>query len=197
MKTFWTFAALLLTPAFLRAAEEVKASHILVRSQDEADLIRNEIMEKGGDRKAFMAAARKHSKDTTTKRAGGALGWFTRQKMVGEFSEATFDLKAGEISQPVKTQYGWHLIILEDRREQSGQGLQRPGQPVNPQATSTPPSATTTGVPPAPVIRVSDPPAAAGPADLAPGVPAAQAGAAAAAAGAQNTAPAPSQPGAK
>ncbi len=103
---------------FANAAEEVKASHILVKNQDEADLIRNEIMEKGGDRSAFMAAARKHSKDTVTKRAGGALGWFTRQKMVQEFSEAAFDMKTGEVSSPVKSKFGFHLILCEDRREQ-------------------------------------------------------------------------------
>src|SRR6185503_1833390 len=162
MKTIWTFAALLLAPGLLRGAEEVKASHILVRSQDEADIVRNEIMEKGGDRKAVMAAARKHSKDTTTKRAGGTLGWLTRQKMVGEFSEATLDLKVGEVSQPVKTQYGWHLILLEDRREQQA-GFR--------QQTPPPPPI---GSPPLNPIPVQ-----AGPSDLAPGAkPAAGAAAA-------------------
>ena len=114
----------------LRAAEEVKASHILVATQDEADQVRNEVVEKGSTRPAFMEAARKHSKDNSTKRSGGALGWFTRSKMVKEFSEVAFDLKGGEMSQPVKTQYGWHLILVEERREQ-GQGQSQPGPTPN------------------------------------------------------------------
>src|SRR2546426_12516487 len=127
MRSSFFLASLpLLAAPPLPAAEEVKASHILVRTQDEADLVRNEVIEKGGDRKAFMEAARKHSKDTTTKRAGGALGWFTRQKMVKEFSEEAFNLKIGEVSQPVKSQFGWHLIFCEDRREQ-----QAPQLPTN------------------------------------------------------------------
>jgi len=64
-----------------------------------------------------MTAARKYSKDPTTKRAGGALGYFTRGKMVHEFSDVAFDMKVGDISQPVKSQYGWHLILVEDKRE--------------------------------------------------------------------------------
>ena len=144
MKTIFSLAAFLFAPALLHAAEEVKASHILVRTQDEADIVRNEVMEKGGDRKAFMAAARKYSKDINSKRAGGALGWFTRQKMLGEFSEAAFDIKTGEVSQPVKTAYGWHLILVEDRRDQQG--------PQTPKPSPTPP-------------------APAGPSDLAPGAP--------------------------
>ena len=54
----------------LEAAEEVKASHILVRTVDEADIVLNEIMENGGDRKAFIDAARKYSKDVMSKRVG-------------------------------------------------------------------------------------------------------------------------------
>ncbi len=102
---------------FLHAAEEVNVRHILVETIDEADFIRNEIVENGGDRKAFMAAARKYSKDVTTERAGGELGWNTRQKFVREFSDAAFNLNKGEVSVPVKSQYGWHVIYLEDRRD--------------------------------------------------------------------------------
>ncbi len=167
---FSLIAGLWLCPVS-RAAEEVKASHILVKTQDEADLVRNEIMEKGGSRNAFMAAARKHSKDIVTKRAGGALGWFTRQKMVQEFSEAAFDMKTGEISEPVKSKFGYHLILCEDRREQGA------GQRVS---TSTPPQGSEEkgheghdhGGPPSkpgphPTIPVAGPKDA-GPKDLAP-----------------------------
>ena len=60
MKRYLIPAALFFAP-LLQAAEEVKASHILVATQDEADLVRNEIIEKGGNRQAFGAAARKYS----------------------------------------------------------------------------------------------------------------------------------------
>ena len=47
---------------------------------------------------------------------GGDLGWFTKDKMVPEFAEAAFKLKKGEISEPIKSQFGWHIIKLEDTR---------------------------------------------------------------------------------
>ena len=78
--------------------------------------VRKEIVENGGSFKAFREGARKRSKDVSTKRTGGALGWFARGKMARELSEAAFSMKPEQISRPVKTEYGWHLIFLEDRR---------------------------------------------------------------------------------
>ncbi len=97
---------------------QVKASHILLASSGEAESVRKAIVEAGGSLKEFVDAARRHSKDVTTKRAGGALGWFTRQKMVKEFSDAAFALKPGEISKPVRTPFGWHLIFMEASGDQ-------------------------------------------------------------------------------
>ena len=71
----WTFLVLAASnPVF--AIEEVRAKHILVDTEQEAAAVRQEIVAKGGDQKAFSAAAREHSKDATTKVLGGDLGWF-------------------------------------------------------------------------------------------------------------------------
>lgn len=97
----------------LKPEEEVKARHILVESEDQAKEIADKIA-KGGD---FVALAKEYSKDPGTKDAGGTLGYFGRGQMVPQFEEAAFKLKKGETSPPVQTQFGWHLIQVEDRRE--------------------------------------------------------------------------------
>jgi peptidyl-prolyl cis-trans isomerase C len=92
--------------------EEVKASHILVATEDEAKAVIAEL-EKGGD---FAALAKQHSTDPS-KDNGGDLGFFSREEMVPEFSEAAFKLAKGEYTKvPVKSQFGWHVIKVEDRR---------------------------------------------------------------------------------
>lgn len=97
---------------------QVKARHILFTANSEAEIaeamkkavaLRAKLV-KGGD---FAKAADEESQDPTAKGSGGDLGWFTKDRMVKEFSEAAFALKPGEISQPVKTQFGVHLIKLE------------------------------------------------------------------------------------
>jgi len=155
MKGHWILLSLLLAPV-LNASEEVKVMHILVKTLDEADFVRNEIIENGGSRNAFMTAARKYSKDVTTKRAGGALGWNTRSKFVKEFSEAAFNLKKDEVSLPVKSAYGWHLIYLEDRRDRGTKATTTP-EPTPPPPTPTPPQPTKTPEHP-PVKTSSNPP---------------------------------------
>ena len=84
----------------------VSASHILVDSQQKAEEIRKEI-EAGGI--TFEDAARKYSSCPSAPE-GGNLGEFGRGQMVPEFEQAAFSMQAGKISQPVKTQFGWHLI---------------------------------------------------------------------------------------
>jgi peptidyl-prolyl cis-trans isomerase C len=92
--------------------EEVSARHILVDKEDEAKAIIKDL-DKGGD---FAELAKKHSKDPGAKN-GGDLGFFSAGEMVPEFSEAAFKLKKGEYTKtPVKTQFGWHIIKVEDRR---------------------------------------------------------------------------------
>ncbi|MCK9605345.1 MAG: peptidylprolyl isomerase [Methylomonas sp.] len=92
--------------------EEYKASHILVKTEDEAKKIIAEL-EKGGD---FKALAKKHSIDPMGSE-GGDLGWFTPDRMVPPFSEAVIALENGKFSkEPVQTQFGWHVILREESR---------------------------------------------------------------------------------
>ena len=91
--------------------EEVHARHILVPTEDEAKAIEAEL-KKGAD---FATLAKEKSKDPGAA-DGGDLGYFTKEQMVPEFSEAAFKLDKGQISDPVHTQFGWHIIKVEDKR---------------------------------------------------------------------------------
>jgi len=93
------------------AETEFHAAHILVASKTEADKIESEI--KGG--KTFDDVAKAESKDTSAAN-GGDLGWFKKEEMVPEFSNAVVKLKVGEVSAPVETQFGWHVIKLIEKR---------------------------------------------------------------------------------
>jgi peptidyl-prolyl cis-trans isomerase C len=93
--------------------EEIHARHILVPTEDEAKAALARI--KGGE--DFAKVATELSKDPSGD--GGDLGWFTKDRMVPEFSEEAFKLKKGEVSDPVKTQFGWHIIKIEDTRTKS------------------------------------------------------------------------------
>lgn len=97
----------------LKPQSEIEARHILVESQDKA----KEIFEKIAHGADFAKMAAEFSKDPGTKDDGGKLGYFGRGQMVPQFEEAAFKLKEGEISQPVETQFGWHLIKVEARRD--------------------------------------------------------------------------------
>lgn len=96
----------------IKPEEEAQARHILVESEDLAKDIKKKLSE-GGD---FAALAKEHSKDPGSKDNGGDLGYFTRGQMVPQFEEAVFSLEKGAVSEPVKTQFGWHIIKLEDKR---------------------------------------------------------------------------------
>jgi len=96
-----------------RTKEEIHAAHILVETKQEAEDIYNQL-KAGAD---FEELAREKSIDPSAKTNGGDLGFFTWGKMVPEFQQAAFALKEGEISQPVQSSYGWHIIKLLERRE--------------------------------------------------------------------------------
>ena len=96
----------------LKPEEEVSARHILVESEDKAKELK-EKLKSGGD---FIALAKENSKDPGSKDDGGNLGYFGHGQMVPQFEEVVFKLPKGEVSDPVKTQFGWHLIKIEDRR---------------------------------------------------------------------------------
>jgi peptidyl-prolyl cis-trans isomerase C len=91
--------------------EEVRARHILVESEDEAKAILEQL--KGGA--DFATVAKEKSKDPGAAE-GGDLGYFTKDQMVPEFADVAFKMYPGQLSNPVKTQFGWHVIKVEDKR---------------------------------------------------------------------------------
>ena len=91
--------------------QEVRARHILVETEDEAKQVEDEL-KKGAD---FAELAKKKSKDPGAS-DGGDLGFFTKDQMVPEFSSVAFTLEPGKISDPVKSQFGWHVIKVEEKR---------------------------------------------------------------------------------
>ncbi len=97
----------------LGEAEQVKASHILV--EDEATA--KEIKQKLTDGADFAELAKEYSTDEGTKENGGELGFFARGTMVTEFDDVAFALPINEISDPVKTDYGYHIIKVEEKKE--------------------------------------------------------------------------------
>jgi peptidyl-prolyl cis-trans isomerase C len=99
----------------IKPEEEVHARHILLENEEDAKKA-HERVSKGGEE--FAKVAKELSKDPGSS-DGGDLGWFTRDRMVKEFADAAFALKPGEISPPVKSQFGWHVIKLEERRTKS------------------------------------------------------------------------------
>lgn len=95
----------------ITAEPEVRARHILVESEDDAKQVAEEL-KKGAD---FAELAKKKSKDPGAS-DGGDLGYFTKDQMVPEFSKVAFETEPGKISAPVKSQFGWHVIKVEDKR---------------------------------------------------------------------------------
>lgn len=92
---------------------QVQASHILVKTEKEA----KEILEKIKAGEDFAELAKKYSQDSSAAN-GGDLGYFGKGMMVSEFEEAAFSLNPGEISDPVKTKYGYHIIKVTDKKEE-------------------------------------------------------------------------------
>ena len=93
--------------------KEYKASHIMVASEDQA----REIIAKLGKGADFAQLARENSQDEGSKSKGGDVGWFVPMAMVKPFSDATVALQKGAITQqPVKSEFGWHVIRLDDVR---------------------------------------------------------------------------------
>ena len=90
---------------------EIHALHILVPTEDEAKKV-EERLKAGED---FGKLADELSKDPGSK--GGDLGWFTQDRMVPEFAQAAFKLEPGKVSDPVKTQFGWHVIKVLEKRQ--------------------------------------------------------------------------------
>jgi len=100
------------------AAQEYNASHILVETEEAAQAVKEEI-ENGAD---FAATARDKSTGPSGPN-GGQLGWFGAGAMVPSFEEAVIALEVGEVSDPVQTQFGWHVITLNETRVQERPSL--------------------------------------------------------------------------
>ena len=100
--------------------EEVHARHILVETEADANAIIDEL-KKGMD---FAALAVQRSKDPGSK-DGGDLGYFTREQMVPEFANVAFKLGKGELSGPVKSTFGWHVIKVEDKRTRAAPPIEQ------------------------------------------------------------------------
>jgi peptidyl-prolyl cis-trans isomerase C len=96
----------------MKPEPEVRARHILVESEDEAKKAYTRV--KGGE--DFAKVAGELSKDPGSKTDGGDLGFFAKDRMVAPFAEAAFKLEPGQIAEPVKTQFGWHVIKVEEKR---------------------------------------------------------------------------------
>ena len=94
-----------------KGEESVRAKHILVDTEEKAQEIKTKISEGV----SFEEAAKEHSSCPSGSQ-GGDLGFFTRGRMVPEFEEAAFASAIGEISEPVKTQFGYHLIKVEEKK---------------------------------------------------------------------------------
>src|ERR1700731_381061 len=92
---------------------EIHARHILVATEEEAKAALKRLM--GGDE--FATIAKEVSKDPGSE--GGDLGWFTKDRMVPEFADAAFKLEIGQVSDPVKSPFGWHIIEILDKRQKT------------------------------------------------------------------------------
>jgi peptidyl-prolyl cis-trans isomerase C len=96
----------------MKPEDEVAARHILVDSEEKAKELRAKIVA-GAD---FAEVAKENSQDTGSKDQGGLLGYFVKGQMVPEFEKAAFSMLKGQVSDPIKTNFGWHIIKVEDRR---------------------------------------------------------------------------------
>lgn len=94
--------------------EQIKARHILVKTEDEAKAVRKEL-----ETNKDFAALAKDKSTGPSKTKGGDLGWFGRGQMVPEFEQVAFSLKKGEISDVVKTKFGYHIIKVDDKKKAS------------------------------------------------------------------------------
>lgn len=111
--------------------EKVKASHILIKvDQDASEEAKNkseakakEILAKAKKGEDFAALAKEFSEDAATGKNGGDIGFFQKGRMVKEFEDAAFKLKPGEVSDIVKTRFGYHIIKVQEKREENQKTL--------------------------------------------------------------------------
>ena len=108
--------------------ESVDARHVLVKTQAEADKVRA-LLEADNTNANWKKVAAQYSTDTGSKSNGGSLGNFPKGRMVKPFEDAAFALKVGEVSQPVKSQFGYHVIEVTRKPRPPSRRSNRPRPP--------------------------------------------------------------------
>lgn len=96
-----------------KGADEIKVAHILVEKEDEAKEIKKKL-NKGGD---FSKLVKEYSKDEASKADDGSIGYVLKGQVVPSFEQKAFSMKINEVSDPVKTDFGWHIIKVLDKRK--------------------------------------------------------------------------------
>jgi tetratricopeptide (TPR) repeat protein len=119
------------SPSDLR---EIKARHILIRIQpgkeEEARKLAESLLNRAKNGEDFAALAKQYSEDPGTKKNGGDLGFFSTGSMVKPFEDLAFSLKVGEIGGPIKTDFGYHIIKVEDARLKKFKGEPDPEKAI-------------------------------------------------------------------
>lgn len=135
----------------VKPEQEVHARHILVATEAEAKEVA-ERLKKGED---FATVAKEKSKDTNAE--GGDLGFFARGQMLKPFEDAAFALDVGKISDPVQTQFGWHIIKVEEKRDQPAPTFDQVKEAILSQLVQQKAQDVVTGLRDAAKIEVVDP----------------------------------------
>ena len=116
----------------LATSSQIRASHILLKTEEEAKKVKEQLG-KGGD---FARIAKEKSLDTGSAKNGGDLGFFSRGQMVPEFERAAFSLNVGEVSSPVKTQFGYHIIKVTDKKQEPVAEFEKMKDPLTQKVTA-------------------------------------------------------------
>ena len=135
----------------VKPEQEIHARHILVPTEEEAKKVAERI--KNGE--DFATLAKEVSKDTNAE--GGDLGFFTRGQMLKPFEDAAFALDVGQVSAPVQTQFGWHIIKVEEKRDQKLPTFDQVKEAIKAQLVQAKAQEVVTGLRDAAKIEVVDP----------------------------------------
>ena len=144
--------------AGFQGVDQVRAAHILVKTEDEAKDIKKQL--DGGA--VFADLAKAKSTDTGSGGQGGELGFFTKEQMVKPFADAAFAMTVGQISDPVQSQYGWHIIKVEEKTKTAPDAIDKKGPELQQQLIMQAYTDAMTGVSKDAQVNIPDPALAAG-----------------------------------